>query len=223
MNIGELVRTVSANDPDGDKITYSLKVSSPSASPRADLTLTHLCLSFTLLQSSPDSAKFKVLLNVGTVVVEQPLNRDVGDYNLTLIATDSGSPALSDEAQLIVSMTRNLNPPIFLSNYSVNVSEYAEIGRSVVRVEAEDADPSVSPSGQLTYELLPGASPGAVDYFAIGSFDDAQLITVNKSLKDYPADSMRFRVQVKDGGQPSKMAVAYVHVRYGSLQPLYDL
>lgn len=146
-------------------------------------------------------------------MVDGVLNEDLGDYNITLVATDNGIPPLSDEAQLVVSMRRNLNPPVFLSNYTQNVSEYANIGFHVIRVKAEDQDPITSPSGRLTYELAEGATPGAIDYFMIGKFEDNNVIMVNKSLRGFTGDNMYFRVMAKDGGDPAKTAYAYVHVR----------
>lgn len=151
---------------------------------------------------------------MGSILVNSRLNQDLGDYNITLVATDNGVPSLSDEAQLIIRMTRNLNPPIFSTNYTRNVSEYADIGFPVVRVQAQDADPTISPSGQLTYRLLPGTTQGALQYFSIGDgLGDPGLITINRTVKDFPDNEMHFRVEASDGGDPARTAIAHVHVR----------
>lgn len=131
-----------------------------------------------------------------------------------LVATDDGVPPLSDEAQLIVRMTRNINPPVFVKNYSEVISEYADVGQHVVRVQALDADPINSPSGQITYHLLPGKTQGALQYFSIGRVNDPGLITVNKTIKEFPEDDMYFRVEARDGGDPAKTGLAYVHIKY---------
>jgi len=146
-------------------------------------------------------------------MVNNVLYRDTGDYNLTVVATDDGVPPMSDEAQLLITVIRNLNAPVFASNYSQNLSEYAPIGHNVVRVEAYDADSPSSPSGQLTYDLLREPPTFANEYFSLGSWDDPQMIVVNESLRQFERNDMYFRVRAKDGAVPPKEAFSYVHVR----------
>ena len=150
----------------------------------------------------------------GIVLVNAPLYLDTQDYILTVVATDDGLPHLSDEAILYVKMIRNLNPPFITSNYTEQVSEYANIGHRVVRVTATDADPPNSPSGQLNYDLAPGLTTGATDYFSIGLMGEPGLITVNKTLKEFPGNDMYFQVIASDSGVPPKSAISFVHVKY---------
>ena len=83
----------------------------------------------------------------------------------------------------------------------------------VVAVRASDDDLPNSPSGQLTYELADGLTAGAVDYFHIGLLTDPGVITVNRSLKNFPGNDMYFKVIASDKAVPPKSAVAYVYVR----------
>ena len=110
-------------------------------------------------------------------------------------------------------MLKNINSPVFVSNYSQTVSEYADIGHRVVAVRAFDDDLPNSHSGQLTYELADGLTAGAVDYFDIGLLTDPGVITVNRSLKNFPGNDMYFKVIASGKPVPPKSAVAYVYVR----------
>lgn len=122
---------------------------------------------------------------------------------------------MSAEAQVYIRMIRNLNAPIFTTNYTETISEYADPGQYVVRVRAVDADPTTSPSGQLMYELVDGPTQGAIDYFTIGDGNgDPGLITLNRTLRAFPSNNMFFRVRAADKGEPPKSAIAYVNVRY---------
>jgi len=141
------------------------------------------------------------------------LYTDTNDYNITVVATDSGMPSMSAYANVYITVTRNFNKPYFTTNYTRSISEYAAVGQQVLSVVAYDDDPSYSPSGQLSYELVPGLTQGAETYFRIGTVEDAGLISVNRSLREFPGRDMQFRVLVRDGGAPSKTAVAFVHIR----------
>ena len=61
---------------------------------------------------------------------------------------------MSAQAIVYIDMLRNINFPIFVSNYSQTVSGYADIGHSMVAVRASDYDLPNSPSGQLTILIL---------------------------------------------------------------------
>lgn len=159
------------------------------------------------------SDKFKVHPSRGIIQVAGVLFTDVGDYNLTVIATDNGAPVMSAEATVYLRMDRNFNSPVFTGDYSEQVSEYASIGHEVVKVRATDADPPSSPSGQLTYSLEQGLSDGALDYLAIGVGNDPGSITVNGSLKDFPTDDIYLQVKASDKGVPPNAASASIHIK----------
>lgn len=149
----------------------------------------------------------------GEIEVASPLYLETGNYVLTVIATDDGVPSMSAEAGVYITMIRNLNAPVFTTNYTTNISEYATFGQGVVSVRASDADPPTSPSGHITYKIIAGLQ-GTEALFTIGSRDDPGLITVNSSLRGVPTDNLYFGVRASDGGRPNKSAIAFVHVRY---------
>ena len=171
-------------------------------------------VSLFVLQQSQDSSRFKIDPARGIIQVASPLYLDTGNYNLTVVATDNGAPPLSAEALVYVDMRRNENAPVFATNYTRNISEYASIGQHVVTVSASDSDPVTSPSGQLTYELVDGPTQGATGYFSLSEERSGGVISVNRSLRDFPSSNMYFRVRASDRGVPSKSDTAYVNVRY---------
>lgn len=58
-----------------------------------------------------------------------------------IVATDQGVPSLSDSVRVTVNVIRNRNGPVFrLDDYSATIEEFEGVGRSVLRVRADDAD-----------------------------------------------------------------------------------
>ena len=58
-----------------------------------------------------------------------------------IVATDQGVPSLSDSVRVTVNVIRNRNGPVFrLDDYSATIEEFESVGRSVLRVRADDAD-----------------------------------------------------------------------------------
>ncbi|XP_076446681.1 protein dachsous-like [Babylonia areolata] len=103
------------------------------------------------------------------VVVNTPPDREnKSSYDLTVVVTDSGSPPLRATKLLtIVIDDVNDNAPQFTKNpYEAEVQETAEVGTSVVRVTAEDADEG--DNARVVYSILGSSSPQA-GWFSIDS------------------------------------------------------
>lgn len=65
-------------------------------------------------------------------------------FQVTVQATDFGSPALSGNAVLTVSVLRNTQAPVFLTlNPTASVPQTLSVGSSVLLVSAEDGDAQV--------------------------------------------------------------------------------
>ena len=57
---------------------------------------------------------------------------------------DGGNPRLSDISVVVVSVNRNLFPPVFSPRqYSANILESQPIGVSILQITANDADTTV--------------------------------------------------------------------------------
>ena len=75
------------------------------------------------------------------------------------MAYDQGVPSLSAAVRVTVNVIRNRNGPIFrLDDYAEEISEFEAIGRSVLRVRADDAD-NVSNSYLLRQYLIGNNGP----------------------------------------------------------------
>ena len=58
-----------------------------------------------------------------------------------IIATDQGVPSLASSVRVTVLIRRNRNAPVFRNNdYEETITEFTNVGRSVLRVVADDAD-----------------------------------------------------------------------------------
>ena len=78
------------------------------------------------------------------------------------MAYDQGVPSLSAAVRVTVNVIRNRNGPIFrLNDYAEEISEFEAIGRSVLRVRADDAD-NVSNSYLLRQYLIGKNGPRSV-------------------------------------------------------------
>ncbi len=110
--------------------------------------------------------------NLGNLTLSTTIDREHNSlYNLTVVATDRGTPPLTSFATVIVTVKDiNDNPPIFNRQlYNSSVSEGASLGRVVVPVEATDADSGLN----------------AIFYFELlseGNYNNAFNITRNGNI-----------------------------------------
>ncbi|XP_053297977.1 protocadherin-16 [Pleuronectes platessa] len=97
---------------------------------------------------------FQLHVSTGALSTSRGLDRETNAvYNLEVVATDRGSPALSTTATVEVKvMDVNDNSPLFDRNtYSVEVSEDAAEGTHILEVTATDADDELN--GKVLYFL----------------------------------------------------------------------
>ncbi|XP_041100235.1 protocadherin gamma-C5-like, partial [Polyodon spathula] len=90
-----------------------------------------------------------------SLITDGPLDREtVPEYNITVTATDSGSPPLSSSIILPVSISDvNDNAPVFSQpSYTVHIQENNAPGATICSVTAFDAD--VGKNSQLSYSVL---------------------------------------------------------------------
>ncbi|KAJ8318063.1 hypothetical protein KUTeg_003154 [Tegillarca granosa] len=118
----------------------------------------------------------------GVISVKKPLYADTtkpNNYVLSVRAFDQGSPVLTATANVPVNINvvRNNNPPVFINTpYARSISKDTQIGSSIFRVTATDADNSQF--SQITYALV-GVDP-APTFFSLNS--NTGEITVRPGL-----------------------------------------
>ncbi|XP_055792755.1 protocadherin-16-like [Salvelinus fontinalis] len=110
-------------------------------------------IEYRITAGDPDG-DFQLHVSTGALSTSRPLDRELrAGYNLQVVALDRGSPALSSTATVEVRVLDvNDNSPSFSSSsYTVDVSEDAAQGTTVLEVTATDADEGEN--GKVLYFL----------------------------------------------------------------------
>ncbi|XP_061691600.1 protocadherin beta-15-like [Syngnathoides biaculeatus] len=142
--------------------------------------------------------------NYYSLVTSGQLDRElVSHYNITIGASDQGSPPLSSSKSLGLSVADvNDNPPVFQrESYSAYVSENNKAGSALCRVSARD--PDWRQNGTVIYSLLAGAEVNgapASSYVAVDG-DTGEVRAVG-SLDYEDLRSFRVHVVARDKGSP---------------------
>ncbi|KAK3744427.1 hypothetical protein QZH41_003165 [Actinostola sp. cb2023] len=163
---------------------------------------------YTITEGDTDGT-FRVTAR-GGIVVNRTLDREHKQrYNLTITATDRGSPPKTSHdpcrVEIHVGDVNDNFPQFLASMYNTTLPENASIGYDVIRVQATDDD--IGSNALITYHM---------DTSCYSSRLANQTLTVNETtgvvyttqeidfdtLQD-DDKSIRFRVEAKDGGSPS--------------------
>ncbi|XP_030347222.1 protocadherin-23 [Strigops habroptila] len=177
VEVGFLVHRIIAKDPDegrNGQVTYHIV-------------------------SGNENKAFVLDKVTGLLTTAHLLDRETQEcYNLTVMALDDGSPALSATQVLtIIVVDVNDETPIFLKQlYETAVHENQDPGQFVIKVEAVDRDAGLN--SLLQYEILPGPD---YEKFKMNS-DSGELITT-ASLDRETQEVFRIKVLVRDSGTPS--------------------
>ncbi|XP_018410357.1 PREDICTED: protocadherin gamma-C5-like [Nanorana parkeri] len=156
------------------------------------------------LEISPDLPfKCQPMSNRYTLVTSGQLDREtIFQYTVTLIASDLGSPSLSSQATVIISISDvNDNPPKFLhSAYNAFISENNEPGRLLCTVSA--GDPDEGDNAKLIYSL----AESHIDGSPVSSFvyinSDTGNIYAQRSFDYEQFQVLQITARVEDSGSP---------------------
>ncbi|KAM9376012.1 LOW QUALITY PROTEIN: uncharacterized protein KZ484_008526 [Pholidichthys leucotaenia] len=126
----------------------------------------------------------------------------VSDYNITIIATDEGSPPLSSSKTVHLSVADiNDNPPVFEEqSYSAYVTENNKPGSTLCSVSARD--PDWRQNGTVIYSLLPGEVNGAPVSSYLSVNGDTGVIHAVRSFDYEQFRSFKVQVMARDNGSP---------------------
>nr|XP_023649989.1 protocadherin alpha-C2-like [Paramormyrops kingsleyae] len=159
--------------------------------------------------------KIKSFRNYYTLVTAAFLDRETtAAYNVTLRATDGGTPPLSSQMTIEVDVADvNDNPPRFeQTSYTVYVVENNAPGASLCSVRAQDAD--INENARITYTVLNDNNHG----IPVTSYVSVQPDTGEAyALRSFDYETLRefhFQVKAQDGGVPplSRVATVYLYV-----------
>ncbi|KAM3613008.1 uncharacterized protein V6R79_018665 [Siganus canaliculatus] len=141
--------------------------------------------------------------NYYSLVSTGQLDREVvSDYNITITATDEGSPPLSSSKSVELSVADiNDNPPVFEEqSYSAYVSENNKPGSTLCSVSARD--PDWRQNGTVIYSLLSGEVRGAPVSSYVSVNGDTGVIHAVRSFDYEQLRSFKVQVMARDNGSP---------------------
>ncbi|XP_033709206.1 protocadherin gamma-A12 isoform X11 [Tursiops truncatus] len=141
--------------------------------------------------------------NYYSLVTDTLLDRElVPSYNITVTATDRGSPPLSTETHITLNVAdTNDNPPAFShASYSAYILENNPRGASIVSVTAHD--PDYGENAQVTYSLAEDSLQGAPlsSYVSINS--DTGVLYALRSFDYEQFRDLQLQVMAHDSGDP---------------------
>nr|XP_060630207.1 protocadherin gamma-B6-like isoform X21 [Anolis sagrei ordinatus] len=163
-----------------------------------------------------DILPFKVMFtsnNLYKILTDGLLDRETSPaYNITVIATDKGTPPLSTEKTIYLKISDiNDNSPSFdKPSYTAYVPENNPSGSSIFRVQA--SDPDLERNGQITYSLLRSNIQDLplLSYLSINS--ESGIIYAQRSFDYEQCQEFQVEVRAQDGGSPPLSSTATVKV-----------
>jgi c-di-GMP-binding flagellar brake protein YcgR len=180
---GAVVGTVSASDPDGDLLTYSI-----------------------VSGNNSDVFAINAATGVLTVKTASALNcESLPSYALTIKVQDNGVGTLSNSATITINLTDKNQTPL-ISDQTFSISEKISNGSIVGKVLASDPD-----GGTLTYSIISGNTSDAFAINAATGEITVKTSTAlsYKSLSSY---SLSVKVQDNGVGTLSNSAVITINL-----------
>ncbi|XP_072288430.1 protocadherin beta-16-like [Eucyclogobius newberryi] len=151
--------------------------------------------------------------NYYSLVTTEQLDRElVSDYNITITATDEGSPPLSSSKTVHLTVADiNDNPPVFEEqSYSAHVTENNKPGSTLCSVAARD--PDWRQNGTVVYSLLPGEVNGAPVSSYVSVNGDTGVIHAVRAFDYEHFRSFKVQVMARDNGSPPLSSNVTVNV-----------
>lgn len=158
---------------------------------------------------------FKIEPESGIVTLMKPLDREQQAlYNLTLKATDMGTPPLHSTINLIVNVQDiNDSPPVFTStHYAVSISESSEIGTSIIKLQATSKDIGVN--AEISYTII-----GGNDHKKFVIDKESGVVSLADNVDYEKSKDYFLTVQAQDHGEPPLSTLASLNI---SIQDFND-
>ncbi|XP_047209472.1 protocadherin alpha-8-like [Girardinichthys multiradiatus] len=151
--------------------------------------------------------------NYYSLVVDGPLDRErAPHYNISIIATDEGSPPLSSTSVIIVHVSDvNDNKPHFTEDIiNIFMKENSPTGAVIKTVSAVDAD--TDQNGQLSYSLVhDNSNPLPLRSMMSINSETGEIISL-QSFNHEELKTFQFKVQATDSGVPPLSSNVTVNV-----------
>ncbi|XP_035802550.2 protocadherin gamma-A11-like [Amphiprion ocellaris] len=143
------------------------------------------------------------LTNYYNLISDQHFDREsVSEYNITITATDFGSPPLSSSTKLHLKISDvNDNPPLFDKNsFSAYVAENNSPGFSIFAVSARDSD--WNQNARISYLLEDTQVSGSPVSTYVSLNSDSGVLSAVRSFDYEQIKQLQFVVKAQDGGSP---------------------
>ncbi|XP_067422475.1 protocadherin beta-16-like [Emydura macquarii macquarii] len=165
------------------------------------------------IQENVPFALKSTLKNYYELVTQKPLDREkVSEYNITITATDRGSPRLTSVRIISVQLSDiNDNPPVFNdTSYVMYLKENNPPGLLIGTVHAADLD--TEQNAKVTYSALPGnrSDLPLSSYISINS--ETGNVYALHSLDYEQTRDFQVAVRAADGGSPPLSSEVIVRV-----------
>ncbi|XP_056151309.1 cadherin EGF LAG seven-pass G-type receptor 1-like [Lampris incognitus] len=165
-----------------------------------------------LPKSSPFSLKPSFSNNYALVTSGGLDRESFSEYNIELTATDAGSPPLSSQKTIPVTIIDvNDNPPVFSQpSYNVYIKENTLPGSILYSVSASDLD--FGDNAKISYSILDSkVQDVSVSSYVYINSDNGSIYSMH-SFDYEKLKVFQIQVQAKDQGSPSLSSNATVHV-----------
>ncbi|XP_037117229.1 protocadherin alpha-3-like isoform X2 [Syngnathus acus] len=151
--------------------------------------------------------------NYYSLTVKGPLDRETKDhYNVTIIASDEGTPPMSSTSVVFVQISDvNDNAPHFSKSIiNVYIKENSPPGAAIHRVTALDND--IDQNGHVTYSFLPSSTHSVPITTMININAESGDIVSLQSFDYEKLKTFQFKVQATDSGVPPLSSNVTVNV-----------
>ncbi|XP_048371378.1 protocadherin gamma-B5-like isoform X16 [Sphaerodactylus townsendi] len=142
--------------------------------------------------------------NYYKLLTDGPLDREsIPEYNITIVATDKGSPPLSTHKTISLNISdTNDNPPAFTNTYYIAyVVENNPSGSSIFTIKASDLDQN--DNSKITYSIL----KSNIEDLPISSYvsinSETGIIYAQRSFDYEQFREFQLQVKAQDGGSPA--------------------
>ncbi|XP_054890852.1 protocadherin alpha-8-like isoform X1 [Poeciliopsis prolifica] len=151
--------------------------------------------------------------NSYSLVVNRLLDREiVAEYNITMVATDGGTPSLSSTNAVNIQVSDvNDNPPQFSEPLiNIYVKENSPVGTVIKIVSAIDAD--LDNNGKVSYSLLQTSTDQLSSSKIVNINSETGDIISLQSFNFEELKTFQFKVQATDSGVPPLSSNVTVNV-----------
>ncbi|KAM4554626.1 protocadherin alpha-2-like isoform 7-T7 [Odontesthes bonariensis] len=151
--------------------------------------------------------------NYYSLIVDGPLDREnISKYNVTIIASDEGTPTLSTTSVIPVHISDvNDNTPSFSEPViNVYVKENSAVGAKIFIISA--LDPDIGVNAKVTYSLFGGFSKNIPITSVVNINSETGEIVSLQSFNYEELETFQFKVQATDSGVPPLSSNVTVNV-----------